>query len=97
MLLMGLTFAWGWQYLAAHPDMVAAPARAAFPAGKRRALLGGLVYLLAIVVALISPALSFAIDALVAVYFAVSRSRVPGLIHRAAQSEGPDTRSDQSS
>jgi len=26
MLLMGLTFAWGWQYLAAHPEMVAAPA-----------------------------------------------------------------------
>jgi len=25
MLLMGLTFAWGWQYLAAHPEMVAAP------------------------------------------------------------------------
>jgi len=40
----------------------------------RRALLGGLVYLVAIVVAFISPALSFAIDALVAVYFALSRS-----------------------
>jgi TMEM175 potassium channel family protein len=91
MLLMGLTFAWGWQYLAAHPEMVAAPARAAFPTGMRRALLGGSVYLVAIVAALISPALSFAIDALVAAYFALSRSQVPGLIHRAAQSEGTDT------
>jgi len=70
---------------------VAAPARVAFPAGMRRALLGGLVYLVAIVVAFISPALSFAIDALVAVYFALSRSQVPGLIHRAVQSEGTDT------
>ena len=57
----------GWQYLAAHPEMIAAPARAAFPTGMRRALFGGSVYLVAIVVALISPALSFAIDALVAV------------------------------
>jgi RNA-binding protein YlmH len=33
---------------------------------------------------------SFAVDALVAVYFALSRSQVPGLIHRAshAQSSG---------
>ena len=62
-----------------------------FPTGMRRALLGGLVYLVAIVVALFSPGLSFAIDALVAVYFALSRSQVPGLIHRAAPSEGTDT------
>jgi hypothetical protein len=87
---MGLTFAWGWQYLAAHPEMVAAPARAAFPTGTRRALLGGLVYLVAIVFALFSPAVSFAIDALVAVYFALSRSQVPGLIHRASHPEGTD-------
>ena len=45
MLMMGLTFAWGWRYLAAHPELVAEPARPAFPAGARRALLGGLVYL----------------------------------------------------
>ena len=88
MLMMGLSFAWGWRYLSAHPQLVAEPARAAFPAGARRALLGGLVYLLAIAVAFLSPTASFAIDALVALYFMASRSEVPGLIVRAAQSDG---------
>jgi hypothetical protein len=48
MLKMGLSFAWGWRYLylSAHRELVAEPDRAAFPAGARRALLGGLVYLL---------------------------------------------------
>jgi uncharacterized membrane protein len=84
MLMMGLTFAWGWRYLTLHPELVAAPAHGAFPAGTRRALLGGLVYLLAIGVAFISPLGSFAIDAAVALYFAVSRSEVPGLIVKAS-------------
>jgi len=74
MLMMGLTFAWGWRY-------------PAFPAGARRALLGGLVYLIAIAVAFLSPTASFAIDAIVAVYFAASRSRVPGLIVRPAPAD----------
>jgi uncharacterized membrane protein len=87
MLMMGLTFAWGWRYLTRHPELVAAPARNAFPAGTRRALLGGLVYLLAIGLAFISPLGSFAIDALVAVYFALSRSEVPGLIVKASVAE----------
>jgi len=87
MLMMGLTFAWGWSYLAAHPELVAEPARPALPAGARRALLGGLVYLIAIAVAFLSPKVSFAIDAIVAVYFAASRSRVPGLIVRSAQAD----------
>jgi uncharacterized membrane protein len=87
MLMMGLTFAWGWRYLAAHPELVAEPARPAFPAGARRALLGGLVYLIAIAVAFLSPTASFAIDAIVAVYFAASRSRVPGLIVRPAPAD----------
>jgi len=87
MLMMGLTFAWGWSYLAAHPELVAQPARPALPAGVRRALLGGLVYLIAIAVAFLSPKVSFAIDAIVAVYFAASRSRVPGLIVRSAQAD----------
>ena len=87
MLMMGLTFAWGWSYLVAHPELVAEPARPALPAGARRALLGGLVYLIAIAVAFLSPKASFAIDALVAVYFAASRSRVPGLIVRSAQAD----------
>ncbi len=89
MLMMGLTFAWGWRYLATHPELVAEPARSALPAGARRALLGSLVYLIAIAVAFLSPAASFAIDALVAVYFAASRSRVPGLIVRAAHTDDP--------
>ena len=87
MLMMGLTFAWGWSYLTAHPELVAGPARPALPAGARRALLGGLVYLVAIAVAFLSPKASFAIDAIVAVYFAASRSRVPGLIARSAQAD----------
>ena len=90
MLMMGLTFAWGWRYLAAHPELVAEPARPAFPAGARRALLGGLVYLIAIAAALLSPRASFAIDAIVAVYFAASRSGVPGLIVRPAPADNSD-------
>jgi uncharacterized membrane protein len=88
MLFMGLSFSLGWRYLAEHPRLVAEPARAAFPAGFRRALYGGLVYLLAIAVAFASPGASFAIDALIAVYFAASKSEVPGLIHRAAHAGG---------
>lgn len=87
MLLMGLSFAWGWRYLAAHPALVTEAARPAFPSGARRALLGGLVYLFAIAVAFLSPLASFAIDAIVAIYFAASRSSVPELIVRAAQTD----------
>jgi len=89
MLMMGLSFSWGWRYLVVHPDLVAEPARAAFPAGARRALLGGLVYVAAIAVAFLSPVASFAIDAFVAVYFAVSKSEVPGLIARSARPGDP--------
>jgi uncharacterized membrane protein len=87
MLFMGLSFAWGWRYLAKHPGMVAKHARVAFPAGTRRAMIGGLVYVAAIALAAISPAASFAIDAAVAGYFALSRSEVPGLIDQAARTE----------
>jgi uncharacterized membrane protein len=83
MMLMGLSFAWSWHYLDRHRVLVAEPARSAFPAGTRRAFLGGLVYLLAIAAATVSPAASFAIDGLVAIYFALSKSEVPGLIYRA--------------
>ena len=86
MMLMGMSFWSGWRYLTGHLEMVAEPARGAFAAGTRRAMLGGLVYLLAIVAATFSSTASFAIDALVAVYFAASKSDVPGLIHRATQS-----------
>jgi uncharacterized membrane protein len=89
MLMMGLTFAWGWRYLTLHAELVAAPARSAFPAGTRRALLGGLVYLLAIGVALFSPLASFSVDAAVAVYFALSKSEVPGLIVTSSLAEDP--------
>jgi len=88
MLMMGLSFTSGWRYLAAHPELVSEPARAAFPAGARRALLGGLVYCVAIAVAFLSPTASFAIDAFVAVYFAASKSKVPGLIVRSADADG---------
>ena len=89
MLAMGLTFAWGWRYLTLHPELVAEPARPAFPAGTRRALLGGLVYLVAIAAAFVSPLASFAIDAVVAAYFAASSSEVPGLVVRASSADGP--------
>jgi len=88
MLMMGLTFAWGWRYLEKHPTLVTESARPAFPAGARRALLGGLVYLVAIAVAFLSPIASFAIDAGVAVYFAISRSEVPGLVVQSAGAGG---------
>ncbi len=44
---------------------------------------------MAIAVAFLSPAASFAIDALIALYFAASKSEVPGLIQRAARAEAP--------
>jgi uncharacterized membrane protein len=84
MLLMGLSFAAGWRYLTKHGELVHEVAQPAFPAGTRRALVGGLIYVPAILIAFVSPDVSFAIDALIAVYFAVSRSEVPGLINRAA-------------
>lgn len=84
MMLMGLSMALSWRYLDSHRELLAEASRAAFPAGARRALLGALVYLPAILVALISPTASFALDAIVAIHFAVSRSSVPGLVHRAA-------------
>lgn len=87
MMGMGLTFWSGWRYLARHEDLVHEPARAAMNAGARRGLLGGLEYLPAIAIALVSPLTSFALDAAVAIYFATSKSEVPGLIHRAGVNE----------
>jgi uncharacterized membrane protein len=82
LMCMGLTFTLNWRYLTSHPELVAARARPAFPAGTRRALLGSLVYLPAILLAFLSPLAALAIAAAVAVYFAASRSDVPGLISR---------------
>ncbi len=48
----------------------------------RRALYGVLAYVPAIGIAFVSPAASFAIDAAIAVYFAVTRTDVPSLIVR---------------
>ena len=80
MLCMGLAFALSWRYLDQHSHLVQPAARPAFPAGMRRALVGSLAYLVAIAVAFASPILSFAIDAVIAAYFALSRSGVPGLL-----------------
>jgi len=88
MMLMGLSFALSWRYLRKHPELVAPEARDAFAAGEKRALMGGCVYVAAILVAIVSPTASFAIDGLVAIYFAASKTDVPGLVHRAAQAEG---------
>ena len=87
MMAMGLSFAWGWRYLCRHLDLVFEPARAALPGGQRRAWLGGAVYLVAAAVALASPAASFVLDALVATYFALSRTNVPELMVRAARAD----------
>ncbi|HEY3612301.1 MAG TPA: TMEM175 family protein [Gaiellales bacterium] len=84
MLLLSLAMTANWRYLLLHPELVAEPARPAFPAGTRRSLIASAVYVPALLLALVSPDASFALDAIVAVYFAVSRSEVPGLIHRAA-------------
>jgi uncharacterized membrane protein len=84
MLSMGLAFALSWRFLARHPELVAEPAREAVPGGARRALLGSLAYLPALAFA---PVGSLAIDGANAVYFAVSRTAVPGLIHRAGQGD----------
>ena len=86
MLLMGLSFSFGWRYLAEHPDLVAEPARPALRAGMLRAFAGGLVYIVAIAVAFVNPDASFALDALIAAYFALSRTDVPALIARASRS-----------
>jgi uncharacterized membrane protein len=89
MMMMGLTFAWGWSYLDHHRGLVVDAAVAGLPIGYRRGLVGGLAYLVAIGVAFIDTWASFAIDAAIAVYFAVSASPVPGLLLRAARDE-PD-------
>jgi uncharacterized membrane protein len=84
MMAMGLSFWLSWRFLADHPEMVAEPARGAFGAGARRALIGALAYVIATALALLSPGASFILDGLIALYFALSRSEVPGLMHRAA-------------
>ena len=86
MLMMGLTFGWGWSYLVAHPDW--SPSLPALPCPPGPA--GH--YWAAWSTSSLSPwrssaQASFAIDAIVAVYFAASRSRVPGLIVRSAQAD----------
>jgi uncharacterized membrane protein len=86
MLLMGLSFSLGWRYLAEHPELVVEPARPALRSGTQRAFVGGLVYIVAIAIAFVNPDASFALDALIALYFAASRSDVPNLIYRATRS-----------
>ncbi len=85
MLMMGLTLACGWRYLATHPGLVAESARSAFPAGARRALLGSLVYLVAVAVAFLSPAASFAIECHRGRLLRSIWEQGPGLIVRAAR------------
>jgi hypothetical protein len=65
-------------------QLVAEPARAAMAGGARRALLGALAYVPAIILAPLVPGVSLLLDAVIAVYFAVSKSEVPGLIYQAA-------------
>ena len=89
MMLMGLSMMLTWRYLAKHEQLVAEPARAAIPAGARRALFGALAYAPATVLALVVSAISLAVDAVIAIYFAVSRTEVPGLIDKAELESEP--------
>jgi uncharacterized membrane protein len=84
MMLMGLSIAMSWTYLSRHQSLVDKTAHEAMPAGARRALLGATAYVPAIIMALIVPAISLALDAAIAIYFALSRADVPGLMFRAA-------------
>ena len=84
MMFMGLSMALCWRYLSEHKQLVAEPARAAMSAGTRRALRGALAYIPAIIFALLVPAISLAIDAGIAIYFALTKTDVPGLIHKSA-------------
>jgi uncharacterized membrane protein len=90
MLLLGLSFGASWSYLHHHPELVYAPAKGEMAGGVRRAVIGALVYLVAIAVAFVSPLTSFAIDGIIAAYYAASRTNVPGLIYSAALSHGDD-------
>jgi uncharacterized membrane protein len=87
LLLMGLAMTLSWRYLTRHPDLVAEPARPALAAGTRRSLIGALTYLVAIALAPVSPAASFAVTALIAAYFAATKSAVPALVRDTAPSE----------
>ena len=80
MLAMGLSITLVWRYLVAHPELLAPTAHPALVGAARRALLGSLVYIVAIGIAFPSPSASFAVDALIAVYFAISRTKVPVLL-----------------
>jgi len=88
MMLMGLSMAFSWRYLAEHEQLLAEPARPAMPAGARRALMGSLAYLPAIVFALLVPPVSFAIDAAIALYFALSKNELPGVMYEAGLKDG---------
>jgi hypothetical protein len=65
MMLMGLSMALSWRYLARHEQLVSEPAMAG---GARRALLGGLAYVFAIVLAPVIPAASLLLEVAIAVY-----------------------------
>ena len=89
LMLMGVAVTLGWRYLVSHDELVAEPVRTVLPAGARRSLLGTLAYVPALLLALVSPAASFGLAALIAVYFACSRTAVPGLMRdHAADSTG---------
>jgi len=78
----GRSMAFSWHYLTRHKGLVFEPARPAMRRA-RRALLGALAYLPVIALAPLPPAGSLVVDAAIAVYFAASKSEVPGLIHQA--------------
>jgi uncharacterized membrane protein len=94
MMLMGLSMAASWRYLRNHAELVAPAARPAMNAGAQRALLGALAYAPSLILAPLLPSVSLGFDAAIAVYFAVSRNEVPGLVHTAALKAGETPDSD---
>jgi uncharacterized membrane protein len=76
MMVIGSSFAWLWQHLRRHPELLVADATAA---GVQRAFVrsavGPLVYLVATGVAAIAPVGALAIYGAVAAYFALTRHR----------------------
>ncbi|MDQ6729356.1 MAG: hypothetical protein M3022_03375 [Actinomycetota bacterium] len=73
LMVMGLSIAASWRYLASQPQLIMPEARpgpardARWGAGARRALLGALAYVPALILAPLIPAVSFGFDAMIVV------------------------------
>ena len=92
MMLMAASITLGWRYLVRHDELVFEPARSALVAASRRSLLGTLAYLPVLLVTFASPISALVLAALIALYFATSRTAVPELVRRATVDSDDDHR-----